>query len=117
MADLAHAMHQQLVGCGRVGPNRLDKLALGHQAAGILDEITQDLEALRTQLHIAIRDLQRTARHVQSMPYELESRRHQAQFPFFWRVVPEVELQPSYSLCQANYRVLSGLRTQLRGQL
>jgi hypothetical protein len=72
LTNLAYAMRQGLVGYDHVWPDRLDQFLLGHQAIRILHEIAQHLEALRTQLNIAVRGTQRAARDIQRIALELE---------------------------------------------
>jgi hypothetical protein len=65
-------MCQRLIGHGHVRPDRLEQLLLGHKAIGILHEIAQQLEALRTQRNLAIRGSQRVARDIQRVSVESE---------------------------------------------
>jgi hypothetical protein len=46
------ALHQGIVGHGNVPPHRLEELLLGHDAAGIADEVGQDLEGPLAQVYL-----------------------------------------------------------------
>jgi hypothetical protein len=48
MTHLAHALHQRPVGHDDVPPHGFDQLVLRYQAASVLNEVAQDLEALWT---------------------------------------------------------------------
>jgi hypothetical protein len=71
-AHFAHAMCQRLVRHVHVGPDSLKQLLPGHEAIGILQEIAQQLEALRAQRNLAIHGSQHIARDIQRISLELE---------------------------------------------
>ena len=72
LTHLADALRKRLVRDDHIRPNRLHKLALRHQAVGILDKVAQNLEALRAQLNLAIRPPQTTAHDIERVILELE---------------------------------------------
>ena len=50
MANLTDALGQQLIADCHVGPDAFDQLLLGHDEAGVLDQIAQNVEALSPQV-------------------------------------------------------------------
>ena len=51
--DLAHAACHRFIGHGGLAPDGPRELILRNQAASVLDEVAQGLEALRPQFYVA----------------------------------------------------------------
>src|SRR5262249_44941263 len=104
LPDLAHAMRQRFVGHDDVRPNRLGQLLFRDWPIGILHEIAQHFEALRTKLNCPICGAQRPARSIQRKALELEHLESCKLMKIISR---------DYNFFQRNYRALSGLELPL----
>ena len=69
-AHVADALRQRVVADDHVRPHRIDQLVFGYQAAGIGDEIAQELEAFWPELDFPVRVANATAGQVESISLE-----------------------------------------------
>ena len=72
--DLHEALHQRVVGDGRVRPDGLHQLLLGDQPAGVPNEVGEDVEALRPEPDLAAVVQQRAARRIEDEAAEGRAR-------------------------------------------
>src|SRR5262249_19464087 len=72
LTNLADAMRQYFLGHGHIRPDCLDQFLFGYKTVGVFNEVAQNLEGLRTQLHVAIRGSQGAAREIERISLELK---------------------------------------------
>jgi hypothetical protein len=65
LTHFADASRERIVGHDHVWPGRFDQLVFGHQAPGIPNKVAQYLEALGTQVDLAISSPQTALYHIQ----------------------------------------------------